>query len=692
MRTEFRFALGIIGLLVLIAATGFGVFVYFGSGWGVYALVGGMVLTVIIGPAMYVRRIGSTGSKSADHYFNTKARSLGDAMRDVLQEYDDLCDRHPHIESTEFETEVDFVLDELADLGLHYDRRSHTYDIGGGSRDIQRLEELEAKLPELHSIKDRALEEQVQSVHGELSQSVNRLQSAGLLEADSVEFPSAPTEADDTPATDSLSTYRSRMHQIVSDSVTQLEEIAAETQTDQQAIKTAEQASTEALEADDFEGAVDEIIRARDRLESDLSASFQAKQEDLLSFLSTASESIAAEYVSASKIDELTELRDHVAAVDTALAVQELEDYTDRTRRASIEIVETMQDDLQRDVTTLRSTELPAEFWEEPAGADTDYAHQLRAADALDTFRSKWLNAVGELAGGLDAVSDKASVAEAYPEVAQLIDEQLTRTGNVEADDLPVKQPITFMEIYATTEPEVAFDPDVPSLTGEAHGAEYDITIIAGFEEGGPERSITVELAGDGFAGDERFETHLLDEVAFEAVPYGEYELSVETSLDGYESVTRSVLVNDDLDIDVRLASLTVHEEVCDGIESEVAENLPEVEDLLEERFAESEYLTDSMEFPLTEDYVPCFIATYAEERDLELVRNDDEIVAYDGDHFQNRLENIVEHNLDAGESIDFEAVRNRYLAVPVPDDRISTAVESLDADVEVDQTTITKS
>jgi len=126
-----------------------------------------------------------------------------------------------------------------------------------------------------------------------------------------------------------------------------------------------------------------------------------------------------------------------------------------------------------------------------------------------------------------------------------------------------------------------------------------------------------------------------------------------------------------------------LREQVCEGIEDDIREYLPELTDDLRGQYDDAGYLSASMDYPVTDDYVPCLLALWAEQEDLSVTRTDaDGVVAYDRAQLTDEVEMVVQHNLDDGETMSYGDLRDRFLSAPLPDDVVRDAVtESTFAD-----------
>ncbi|SDY79172.1 hypothetical protein [Halopenitus persicus] len=690
MKNNVRYTLQIGGIVLVTTILGLGAFWYFGSEVGFYALIVA-IPTVVIGAAIvYARQSSATGGGGTTQYFEGKAQRVGEDVRDLLREYDRLAGELSEWDTDPIEEEVTYLLDQLAEAGVEFDRAANRFEVTG-TGEVRDLERLEDRVSELRSEIADSARTHVHTKLEDCADAQRRLKDAGLI--DRVREPQAPDGNSFGALLDAIDDADAAMDAAIDDAAAELDAIAEATDAPLDPIDRGVGRADDALAEGEYHAVADALLDARDDLERDLSTDFESERSSLESFVDTAASSVVTDYVSPALLEELEDVHEELETVDSALDMARVRELTEETRSVCTEMIESMSTELDEHLRTLANADVPDDYYEYQSAADESYVSDLRAASDLDDYRSVWLNAAGELSAAIDAVEEKAAVAEAYGTVEDDITETLRATGRVEGDDLHVKQTAAFLELYADLHEDVSYEPSTPALVAEDFGEAYDVTVQAGFDEGGPKRRIDVSLVGGSLEESRTIETHLLDVVTFEEVPYGEYDLTVTTDEEGYGSVEREVVVDEDVELEATVPEIALREEVCAGIEDDAREALPDARDLFESEYGETEYLSTSMDFPMSDRFLPCLLALWAEEEGLTATRADGEVLVYDGEQFGNRLANIVRHNLAEGESIPYTQIRNRYLAVPAPDELIvDTLQESpVASDVECDETEVTK-
>jgi hypothetical protein len=628
----------------------------------VYAIGVGIPLVIVGAAVVYVRRERPSRSQQTSRFFEDKAETVANRMRTLLGEYDQFAQRFPNWDPTDVDNELSYALDQFAEAGVEFDRATNRFNVVGGG-EVRDLERLDERVDELRAELGASAARYVEREREVCLDAQQRLVDAGLVEA--VREPPAVESENPDQLLGTVDEFDELVRDALEEGVDTLQDIAAANDRPGDAVERGAGTARSALERGDYDGVADALLNTREELERDLSADFETERESLESLLDTVTSSLVTDYVDRSLVADVEDVQAELADIDTALELSELESLTARATDHCTAMVDQMSADLEAHMETLAASSVPEDYYEYQAANDEAYVSRLRSADDLEAYRSEWLTAVGELSTALDAVEEKAAVAAAYDGVADDIEATLRETGRVEPSDLKVKQPAAFMELYAAETDGATYEPSTPAVVADDFGESYDVEVQAGFAEGGPERPVTVSLSGSSFDATESFETHLLDVVTFEDVPYGEYTLSVSTAEDGFAGVERELVVDEDQSVEASIEEVGLREVVCDGVESDARDALDDAASLFADRYADEEYLSETMDLPMNDEYVPCMLALWAEDEGLTARRVDGDVLVYDGEQFANRLSNIVEHNLDAGESMSYDDVRNRYLSVP---------------------------
>lgn len=681
MKREWKAALGIAGIVLVAALVGLGLFLYSGSQLGVGFIFVGIPALLVLGVGAYVRGVVSRDGADTTRYAKTQARETGERMRAYWSTVDALQREYPGFDASDVQDDVDQVLADLDSQGVSFDRESGSYSVDRfGSADVGELDRLQNEIDHLEERTAVAFREFAADEVEWLRDELARLDDAGLASPDEWEGP--PEETADLDALRGhLADHREEARATVNRACESVEDLLADEDIDVDPARVREflDLARDDAAGDRFGAAVDDVLDAKRAIED--TGTFDEEREAVERLLDTVSSSVADEYVAPRYADEVADIEADLGGVESAVDVGTLRDCRERLRDASVAMVEEMADQLRNHLDVLRSSEVPADYYERPAAADEDYAAELRRAESMEEFRRVWIDAVGGLSSGLDAVATKASVAESYPDIAEDVEAGLRRSGRVTGDDLPVKQAETFLELYHRTHPETEFDPAVPALDAPHGGESYDVTALVRFESGGEARRATVRVAGDGHDESEEVETHLAEEVTFADVPYGEYEVRAEPAAADYRAASETVTLDRDREVELTIESVSVREQVCEGVEADVREHLPDVRDNLADTFDDEGYLSSAMSLPMTDEYVPCLVACWADDEGLAVTTADGDVLAYDAAAVGREVETVIEYNVDDGEEMDFEELRTNFLSAPLPDEALREVVTDLAAD-----------
>lgn len=701
MKPRYRMAIGMFLLVLVAGGASAGIFYVEGSQAAVYAQVAIIPLLVVVGYLWVNQTIQSTGT-SRTEFERRKARQLGEQFSDVWQLAQRIEREYPEgITAAEWE-ELERYVGELDSNGIAFDPDSGTFDIGsrnlGSLEDINRLEN---EIGDLDGWVLAQFTENIQSRIREVNTTLERL--SGLVAdpwtVDAETVPAGgPDRYDTTQSWQEVGQYLDDCYQaadeVVEDACGALQD--ALTSTDD-ASREAEGLLSDARQAATgrrYDAAVADILDARDMVERDAATTFDDQQSAIEALLRTAGDKSFDQYLGPSYQEELDGYADELASFDDAIEIAELRRVRDAVRDTCLAVVEELEGQLDEAIDALEGADVPDGWYERPPAAETSFVQTLRSSSDITAFRSEFDTAADSLLSALEAVKPKASVVTGFDRVESQITETLRAEGNVTGADLPVSDlEEQFLGLYYRKHmDEVDFDPDVPQLVMAGGGEEYTVDVSVAFPEGGPEREVTVTLSGST-TREAVCRTPLVAETSFEEVPYGEYTLRAEPADDSYGAVERTVTVDDDINVALELAEVSLRDQLCEGVDIDVDQILPTISSRFESRFEEESYLSTEMSFPVDDEYVPCLLAVWAQRESHDATRHDGEVIVYDTERLRKEIENVIRYNLDPGESKSYDALRGNFLSAPVSDSTVQELVRgSSEQDVvAVESTQITK-
>lgn len=694
MKGQTRAALGIGALTVLMAAVGAGLFVVAGTQLGVYFVVGGIPVVLLVVAVAYVRGVLS-GEDNTGQYVEQRTKQVGESLRDYWRSLSTIEDAYPRFDAGTLRSRADSLVSDYEGQGGQFDRQSGSFSVGKGASggELQELERIDAEVSTLAADRDDQLYDFVRDELDALHADMQALADADIA-SEPPEQPEPPTPDQGTPSGiayweavgEELEDYRMEADAAVDEAIARVRDIQrnATDAYDEAAVDR----HLEDAEADRRDGeyghAVDAVLEAQATLESELSGSFTQDREDLDAFVDTVLDSGAEQYVDADLFDEVRTVEQELDALDSALDVGSLSEQRQTVRTAALDIVAALETELDRHVRTLEGEDLPGGYYSRPAVADEEHVDDLRAIGPVRDLDREWETVVSDLVDAVGTVKTKATVVEAYDDVSETIEERLRQNGTVTADDLPVRHADQFFGLYFRRNPDVEFDPDAPALhRGDVE--TYTVEVTVSYDEGSEaKRRATVTLDGGEYDGREVVETHLVGSARFADVPFGEYELVVAPGEDDYGRVERTVQVEADTEVSVDLEPVTLVEQLVDGREDEIAEHVTEFAPRLRERFDEEGYLSTEMAFPITDDFVPGLLASWADREGYTVSRTDDgTVIVYDDSQLSQEIMNVIQYNLDEGDRLSYERIRSNYLSVPVPDPVIEELADETGLSVE---------
>ncbi|MFC6784430.1 hypothetical protein ACFQFH_02615 [Halobaculum halobium] len=690
MKRQYKAALGIGGIVLATALVGLVSFLYFGSQIGVYVIGVGAPLAVVASIGLYVRGVLTRDNTSQGDFVQEAARAAAEAFRTELTTYNGLTATHDRWEPGELETRARQIADDFADAGVAVDVSAATISVDSPGR-VQEFDKLQADVSAFADDRDESFAEfgRSQIEHARQgARSVNESVLDGTGVPISMTSDNVPAGATPEETERAVSTAREEAAGVFEDAVDRIEATVDEYDGDAARIESHLDTARECIEDADWDGASAAIADAQGDAESEVSAAFTADRESIDKLLSTIDSVDVDRYAADEDLRTVEEARETLAGIDSALASDELDAVGEDVRRAATSVVATLETELETDVEVIREANVPVGFYTAPPAVATDFEARLRETEDLDAFREEWLAAAGELTEAVEAAETKASVADSYDMVEDRIDEGIRTDGRVTGDDLPVRDPTPFLELYAEGESEVEFDPSVPAVVVDGGGESFDVTVTAQLATStGDEHELVIELSGDGVDERETASTYVATESTFEDVPYGEYTVSGSTPTEEFADQAETIQVADDESVELVLEEVGLRERVCGGNAEDVRSQLPTVAPKLETGFAADEYLTPESDIPVADEYVPCLLVLWAEEEGHEAALDDGRVLVYDHDQFRSRLDTITTHNLSDGDTMTYDEMRRKFLSVPASDDLIRTTLRELDVDVDADET-----
>lgn len=671
----------IAGAAVAVGVLGAAVLLVLGSQLGVWIVAVGVPLVIVGGVALYVQGVVNRDSTGTTEFLTDRARNTAVEFREAVTSYTRTREEYPRWNTGELDARLSGLADDFEAAGVSVSVTDGTFTVNdpGNPRDF---DELERAVSSFVTERDESFREFVRAEIHTANASLDRL-APETLAADETTV-ADPTDVGDDAGIDAaervLQRARDAAREQVDAASERVEETITEYDRDPSVIRQQLESATASAADADFEEAVAQIERATSVLETEVGGEFSANQEAIRAMIDTVRDARVDAFVSRDRLATVDEIDESVATVGSAMDTDRLDELDRRLRETCLGMIEELQADLDAAIDTIGDADIPVGFYTVPPAAGTDYRSQLRGTDELSTFRREWLQAVGELTDALDEAQQKATVAESYGTIADRIESALQTSGRVTGDDLPVREPTQFMQLYAADASEVSYDPSVPVLSAPGGGETYEVTVQASLaSHDGTEHRFQITLTGEEFEETRHQREYIAAQAGFQNVPYGEYEVRVTLDDEAYPTIEQSVRVTANRTVDVELSKLSLVDRVCGSDRAAIESQLSTVSDELTTQYRRGEeYLTASDDLPVTQEYAPCLLALWADEEGYDARLDGGEVLVYDHDGVTARVEQAVRDRvLRDDERIRIETIRSNYLSVPVSDELVTEIIQS---------------
>lgn len=683
MNASRRTALGIGALIIGAAVAGAGIFVWRGSQEATWFVFIGIPLIVVAGIALYVRGVISRSGTSEQQFVRSQARSSVEGFQALLRQINELETAYPNWDPG-IDAQLDSAVSDYATQGVTVNRDTGSFDLSGGVKnaDLQEFERLTNETDRLEQTVESSFRE---FVDGELSRRERVLDT--LTDVDLVE----PTESFSTPADDAsipecrdtIDAARDATGNTIERAIETVREMRrGETRPDDSGPIEAELADAEeALERGAFESAAESVLEARDRLRDQFSGSFDEELDAIRGLIEAIDRADVEPHVDAESMTEVDRIDTAVSGLDSALDLAAASRHRSDLRRVCLEMIQTMEHQLADHTETLRRTELPPGYYTEPDAVSERFASRLEDVEDLAAFTDEWETAARRLGDTIETASTKAAVVEAYDDVAATIETELAQRGEVGGDDLPIRHADQFLGLYYRRNEGVEFDPSVPVLRrGDVE--TYDITVDVTYERGSETpRRATLALDGGGYSERATIETRVAGDVSFESVPAGTHQLTADPGDDAFGTVEREIRVDGDGSITVEFTERELREQLCADVDVEMQEILPDMRPRLESEFSEQGYVSTAMDLPVQDTHAACLLAVWSDDAGHDACQSDASVVVYDRDRIETELTNVLRYNVDPGDQMAFDELRQNFLSAPVPDAVIRDAAAGIDSE-----------
>lgn len=681
MRPQYKSAATIFVLVLLGGIVSFLLFVFVGTQEAMISLVA--IIPVLLGVSAFVVRRTRHGNDGTKQIRTRRANRIANRFAEVYTAFTAMRESYPDLVS-DADLPVEQLVNEMEKRGFNVDRSNGSASLGRlASPNVASLKALEGHIDDFEAELDEAFfdaaQTEVQRIYQHLADLDDVIDVKTARTSEEFSGQSISTDEDSLGWRElgrKLETHREQARNEIERAVETLrQELVGSREIDRQEV---EQHLSEAETASTIENRVAAVRAARNALRNEASDSFDELREQLVELVESVRSSGVLDQVESRKREQFESTAVEIEGLTDAAELQTLREHERSLKSICLELIEIVTSNVEHYLDKLNIAEVPDSYFGRPEVLDAGYVDQLERTEEVDAYQRVWMEAATELMDAHADLQEKQRVASVYTDIVPDIDEELQRTGMVTPEDLPVTRKETvFMGLYARTH-DVSYDPTEPALSISEGDGEYQLTVnvVVDEDETGFVADVMVTRGDQQWS--ERVSGVDNDSVTFESVPYGEYSVEIIPKTEKYERTERVIHLPNSRTVNLEVKTVSLRERLCDGF-GDVSEYVDELTEEFETAFAENDHVTESMPFPVDEEYVPCLLATWAEQAGYEARETEDGVVVFDSGQLVDELRKATKHNLEEGEDLPFTELRARFLSVPAPDEAIKAAMQMVD-------------
>lgn len=686
MKENTRTAAIIGGLLLLATVIAVGVFVLSGSQGVSWFILIGIPVIVVAGIGLYVKGVTSQTGTTTKEYTESTGQSTAEEFQEFLREYHNINNSYNRFDPN-LSSKINSIKGEFQSEGIEFDIETSSYELNDVDQaSIQKFDKISNEISQANDLLQSNFNDFVDKQINSIDQSLVDLSEAELIRS----APSFYFEADSSlkEASTELDKARTEAQEVVEDATAAVREMGrGETRaSDSEVIDEALSKANTAANRNEFQTAVNEILEAQDTLREQLSGSFESQYDEVDRLVSYFHDVEIRSYVDADTVSDLERSESTLEGLTDALDLAELSRVRSDIRRSCTDMIAQMQNEFEQNIKTLSQNDIPDDYYLNPEDIE-DPVRELNQIDQLGRYSEVWKKTAQRLKKYNDELSTKAAVADAYPDVVGEIDEALQKEGTASADNIPMKNTSEFLELYSLKNESVEYDPE----RGVIHQGQieaHQITVHVSFDDPPvTNQETTVELENSGHSATAIIKGDETSDIVFDEVPEGSHTILARANNDDYQVASRDIEVTEDDAYSIQLEERKLIDKVCEGVDVDVEEILSDIQTRLESKFDDHEYVASNMEFPVTGEYVPCLLATWGEKQGYEMCENNSEIIIYDHTEFENELEKIIRFNIESGESLSYNELKEKFISPPLPNDVIRDTIQDVESEKELSAT-----
>ncbi len=319
----------------------------------------------------------------------------------------------------------------------------------------------------------------------------------------------------------------------------------------------------------------------------------------------------------------------------------------------------------------------PEYFWQESDIPRNNYT--ITQTDSIE-FAQQFELILEELPPVLEKNKRSYKILSSYHNVIEKqIKKRLAESDIVTVDDLKIAHQEEFMHLYSYYHPEIFYHRGTKTLSlkngvkTEEDEIEHPLTINITDADTNDNLIAHIEIVrSSGFGTKLEYDTDADGELVIESPGDGKYVLTV--CAPNHKSA-KIEIVHPVKNVDIALAPSELIDSLCKHKEKAVRKSISRYSNAVDEVLAESGIATSSMNMRINEEYRPCFLHIYAENKPhIHFIRYNDEYLIYD--------ENVIcERVIDIARQRDTPpAIEEIMYEIAIPFDDVRKIFALIDA------------
>ncbi len=446
----------------------------------------------------------------------------------------------------------------------------------------------------------------------------------------------------------------------------------------------------DALDKQDYSGAVSTLEQDIATLKTATEEEFQAYRSSLVSALDNAIDAVntfnAADSTGTTgttgAIDDkkFMEFKETVVALLSPEKLVQLNEIGDAFVKHCQDIVDRMHTELSDTETQIKEFMVPDYFWKESGLEEKEYA---LGKENIESAAASFASMIGELMPALHADRKAYKILNSYHQtVERQIKKGLVSNGSVPEAALKVAHPEDFLRLYDYYHPDASYSNRTLHLAEGAKTIENPLTIMVTGADLDADTDTDTEadtcenvirdakitiVRGSGIGVTLHQITGEDGSVTIENPGEGKYQLIVDA--DQYRRHEDTIVLPAER-IDIKLERLGIKDYLCREKEQSIRDNLKRYSSDVLKELDRAGVVSSEFEMYINKEYRACVLYILAEEYpNLRFVSSGSEYLVYDEQKMMSRL-------IDSAKAINKDTYTISDLDIPLPDGEVLHLIE----------------